>query len=89
MIEQARRGLFCQLLLIPLLREHRILAQVAGSELSVIKLLPPFVISEADVDRIVAAFGTLIEDVRQLGHIWEHAKTLVEGAKQARSQRSA
>jgi ornithine--oxo-acid transaminase len=89
MIEQARRGLFCQLLLIPLLREHRILAQVAGSELPVIKLLPSFVISEADVDWIVSAFGSLIEDVQHLGHIWEHAKTLVDGARQARSQRSA
>ena len=40
LIEKARRGLFCQLLLIPLLKEHRILAQVAGPEMPVIKLLP-------------------------------------------------
>ncbi len=86
MIEQARRGLFCQLLLIPLLREHRILAQVAGSELPVIKLLPPYVIDQADVDWIVDAFGSLIEDVQHLGHIWEHAKTLIDGARRARGQ---
>ena len=48
--DQARKGLFYQLILIPLLRQHRILAQVAGHGLPVIKLLPPLVVGEGDVD---------------------------------------
>ncbi len=33
----------------PLFRRHHILAQVAGDNMQVIKLLPPFVITEADI----------------------------------------
>ena len=44
MLEKANKGLFCQLILIPLFKRHRILAQVAGHDMPVIKLLPPLVI---------------------------------------------
>ena len=30
MLDKANKGLFCQLILIPLFKKHRILAQVAG-----------------------------------------------------------
>jgi ornithine--oxo-acid transaminase len=49
LMDRASKGLFCQLLLIQLLRDHAILAQVAGHDLPVIKLLPPLVLDEQDV----------------------------------------
>ncbi len=84
MIESARKGLFCQLLLGPLFREHRILAQVAGSELPVIKLLPPLVIDEGDAAWIVDAFAQVLADAENLGNIWGYGRALVDGAMKAR-----
>ena len=85
MIERARKGLFCQLLLIPLLRDHRILAQVAGSELPVIKLLPALVISEADIDWTVSAFEAVLRQAHSLGGVWDLGRTLAGHALQARA----
>ena len=84
MVEKARRGLFCQLLLIPLLRDHRLLAQVAGGELSVIKLLPPLIIDRADIDWITGAFRSVLQDAQSLGGIWSLGMSLAGHAAQAR-----
>lgn len=54
-------SLFCQAVLMPLLVEHGVLAQVAGHRLDVIKLIPPLVLTEADADRIIAAFDATLE----------------------------
>ena len=54
-------SLFCQAMLIPLLSEHHVLAQVAGHHLDVIKLLPSLVIDRNDVDYLVQAFDHVIE----------------------------
>ncbi len=85
LIEKARRGLFCQLLLIPLLKDHRILAQVAGPDLPVIKLLPPLVIDNSDVEWINLAFAAVLADAESLGVIWDLGRSLVGHALQARS----
>ena len=61
-MERASRGLTCQLALVPLFRRHRILAQVAGHELPVIKLLPPLVLCEDDLAWIEAAFQDVVCD---------------------------
>lgn len=84
LLERARRGLFCQLLLIPLLRDHRILAQVAGAELPVIKLLPPLVIDDADVAWIETAFRTVFTGAESLGGIWDMGHRLAAQALEAR-----
>ena len=47
-VETASKGLFCQLITIPLFKEHKILSQVAGHGSHAIKLLPAFGISEDD-----------------------------------------
>ena len=43
MIERAQRGLFAQLVVVPLFTKHRILTQVAGHDMAVIRILPPLV----------------------------------------------
>ncbi len=85
MIERARKGLFCQLLLIPLLKDHRVLAQVAGSELPVIKLLPALVIDDSDIAWTVAAFEAVLEQAHSLGGVWDLGRTLAGHALQARA----
>ena len=85
LMERASRGLVCQLALIPLLKRHRILAQVAGHELPVIKLLPPLVLSDDDVAWIEAAFEDVMAESQSLGAFWDLGRTLAAQALRARA----
>ncbi len=58
-IERFQPGLFAQLVIVPLFHDHRILTQVAGHHMNVIKALPPLVIEESELRRFAAA----LEDV--------------------------
>jgi ornithine--oxo-acid transaminase len=88
LLESASSGLFCQLIVIPLLEEHRILAQVAGHASHTIKLLPPLIITDADCDWIERSFETVIADAHRVpGAIWSLGKTLIENAVRSRAGR--
>lgn len=77
LLEAANKGLFCQMITIPLFKEHRILSQVAGHGMNVVKWLPPLVIGDREVDWIVAATDRVIADTHKVpGAIWELGKTL-------------
>ena len=85
LLETANSGLFCQLIVIPLLKEHRILSQVAGHGNHTIKLLPPLIITDEDCDWIERSFEAVIADAHRVpGAIWSLGKTLVENAARAR-----
>ncbi|MFI6422964.1 aspartate aminotransferase family protein [Streptomyces sp. NPDC050842] len=85
MLQAARKGLFAQMVVVPLLQRHHILTQVSGDHLEVIKLIPPLVIDEADVDRFVTAFTAVMDEAHGGGGLmWDFGKTLV---KQAVAQR--
>ena len=59
-MEWMQAGLFAQLVVVPLFTKHRILSQVAGHDLPVLKGLPPLVLSEQDVDEFAAALDYVI-----------------------------
>ena len=83
-LEAASKGLFCQLITIPLFRDYKILSQVAGHASHTIKLLPPLVISNADCDWILNAFDSVIADSHRVpGAIWSLGKTLASHAMRA------
>jgi ornithine--oxo-acid transaminase len=83
-LETSREGLFCQLITIPLFKEHKILSQVASHTSHTIKLLPALVISEADCDWILRAFDSVIADSERVpGAVWSLGKTLVGHAIRA------
>jgi len=85
LLETANSGLFCQLIVIPLLKEHKILSQVAGHGNHTIKLLPPLIITDEDCDWIERSFEAVIADAHRVpGAIWSLGKTLVENAARAR-----
>jgi ornithine--oxo-acid transaminase len=87
-IETASKGLFCQLITIPLFKEHKILCQVAGHASHTIKLLPALVISDDDCEWILKAFDTVIaESHRVPGAVWSLGKTLVSHTMRARAAR--
>jgi ornithine--oxo-acid transaminase len=86
LLEKASKGLFCQMVTIPLFARHRILSQVAGHDMYVIKLLPPLCLSEADEDWIVAAFDDVIAECHKVpSSIWELATTLAGHAWKSRA----
>ncbi|MCQ8189849.1 aspartate aminotransferase family protein [Streptomyces rugosispiralis] len=81
MLQAARKGLFAQMVVVPLLRRHRILTQVSGDHLEVIKLIPPLIIGEREVDRFVEAFTAVMDDAHDGGGlIWDFGRTLVKQA---------
>ena len=85
LIERANRGLFCQLILLPLFKRHRILAQVAGHNLPVIKLLPAYVIDDADLAWIENAFADILEYSRSVGSFWDMGRMLATQAMRAKA----
>jgi ornithine--oxo-acid transaminase len=84
-IETANKGLFCQLVTIPLFKDHKVLTQVAGHASHTIKLLPPLVITDEDCNLVERAFDDVIAATHRVpGAIWSLGKTLVGNAMQAR-----
>jgi len=59
-LERLQGGLFAQLVVVPLFTKHRILSQVAGHDLPVLKGLPPLVLTEQDIDHLVSALDDVI-----------------------------
>jgi ornithine--oxo-acid transaminase len=89
-LETSRKGLFCQLITIPLFKEHKILTQVSSHTSNTIKLLPPLVISDDDCDWILSAFESVISDSHRVpGGVWSLGKVLVGHAVRASIGESA
>jgi ornithine--oxo-acid transaminase len=65
-IERAQRGLFAQLVIVPLFTKHRILSQVAGHDMAVIRILPPLVITDADVEEFAEALRATIKSAQRM-----------------------
>jgi len=66
MIEKVQPGLFAQLVVVPLFSEHRILSQVAGHKLAVLKVLPPLVVTDEDIEQFVEALTTTIAGAQHM-----------------------
>jgi len=80
-LNAARKGLFAQLVVVPLFTEHRILTQVAGDHMAVIKLIPPLTITSDDVQEFLSAFDAVIKTAdKPTGLALDFGKTLVKQA---------
>ena len=80
------KSLFPQAAIIPLMDKHRIITQVAGHGIDVIKLLPPLVISEADAQWFLAAFEDVMVQMHKFpGPAWD---VLAKIGKNALTQRA-
>ncbi len=81
LLETASKGLFCQLITIPLFKEHKILSQVSGHASHTIKLIPSLTITSDDCKWIETAFDSVIGASHRVpGAIWSLGKTLVDNA---------
>jgi len=80
-LQAARKGLFAQMVVVPLMQRHRILTQVSGDHLEVIKLIPPLTIGEQEVDRFVDAFTDVMDEAHSgTGLMRDFGKTLIKQA---------
>ncbi len=83
-LQLARRGLFAQTVVHALFHQHRILTQVSGDHIEVIKLIPPLTITEVEVDRFVSAFTAVLDEAHSGNSLtWSFGRTL---ARQARTR---
>lgn len=90
MLEAANKGLFCQMVTIPLFKKHRVLSQVAGHGMNIVKLLPPLVLNQDDRQWIANSFRDAVADCHKVpGAIWELGTTLAGHALKARKENAA
>jgi acetylornithine/succinyldiaminopimelate/putrescine aminotransferase len=66
LIERMQPGLFAQLVVVPLFSEHRILSQVAGHRLAVLKVLPALCLGDDDLDEFVDALRSTVRAARRM-----------------------
>jgi ornithine--oxo-acid transaminase len=65
-VERRQPGLFSQLITVPLFHEHRILCQVAGHRMNVVKALPSLLIEEREVRRFADALAAVVSDAERV-----------------------
>ena len=81
MIHAANKGLFGQMIVVPLMSRHRMLTQVAGHDVDLVKLLPPLVITKEDVIDFAKALSQVVADCHKFpGATWEVGMTLAKKA---------
>ncbi len=81
MLEGARKGLFSQLIVGPLFGRHRILTQVAADNVNIVKLLPPLICGQEEIDYFVEALDDVLGDAhRNSSLVFEFGKTLAKSA---------
>ncbi len=80
-LKVANDALFTQMIVTSLLDKHRILTQVASHGLDAIKILPPFVIGEKEVDRFVNALDDVLTNAANVtGPLWKFGTRLLSAA---------
>jgi ornithine--oxo-acid transaminase len=66
MLERMQPGIFAQLVVVPLFTDHRILSQVAGHKVNIVKGLPPLVLSEEDVEWFCTALDAVLAGAQKM-----------------------
>ena len=85
LLETLRTGLFTQLVVVPLFRDHGILTQVAGDHQNVLKILPPLITTQAQAEEFVAAFDEVLGKLeRSMGLLVGVGRSLAIPALRAR-----
>jgi ornithine--oxo-acid transaminase len=81
MLQKARRGLFAQMVVVALFQRHRILTQVSGDHMEVIKLLPTLTIGDEEVRMFTDALDDVMKDAhRGSGLMWDFGRSLIKQA---------
>ncbi|MDO8643347.1 MAG: aspartate aminotransferase family protein, partial [bacterium] len=60
MVHAASKDLFGQMIVLPLMEKHKVLSQVAGHHVDIIKLLPPLTIGDKEIATFTKAFESVV-----------------------------
>jgi len=66
LVEGRQPGMFAQLVAVSLFKDHRILAQVAGHRMNVLKATPPLVVDDDDIARFADALDAILARAERL-----------------------
>src|SRR3954447_19406914 len=81
LLHKIDKVLFAQMIVTQMLSKHRILTQVAGHGMDVLKILPPLIIGEKEVDTFVNALDDVLTECRKFpGPMWELGNNFVRAA---------
>jgi hypothetical protein len=81
LLHKIDKVLFAQMVVTQMLSKHRILTQVAGHAMDVMKILPPLIIGEKEIDMFVNALDDVLSDCGKFpGPMWELGNNFVKAA---------
>jgi ornithine--oxo-acid transaminase len=81
LLHKIDKVLFAQMVVTQMLSKHHILTQVAGHAMDVLKILPPLIIGEKEVDMFVNALDDVLTECRKFpGPMWELGNNFVRAA---------
>jgi ornithine--oxo-acid transaminase len=87
-VHAAHDGLFAQMVVMPLLEKHHVLTQVSGNHGDVIRVLPPYVITDQDIQYFVSALDDVLSESHKLpGPMWDMGTNLVKAALRNRGEK--
>jgi acetylornithine/succinyldiaminopimelate/putrescine aminotransferase len=90
LLHKIDKVLFAQMIVSQMLSKHRILTQVAGHAMDVMRILPPLIITEREVDMFVTAFDDVLTECRKFpGPMWELGNNFVRHALGSRRSTAA
>ena len=69
-------GMFGQMLVRRLFHEHRILSQVCGNNFMVLKVAPPLVVTDAQIDQYIGSITSVVETLHSSTKVWSDALEL-------------
>jgi acetylornithine/succinyldiaminopimelate/putrescine aminotransferase len=91
LLHKVDKVLFAQMVVTQMLSKHRILTQVAGHAMDVVKILPPLIIGEREVEMFVNALDDVLTECRKFpGPMWEIGQNFVRhalGSKRSSEER--
>jgi acetylornithine/succinyldiaminopimelate/putrescine aminotransferase len=78
-LEAIRTAMFSQLMVVPLYHRHRILSQVAADNVNIVKLLPPLIAGDEEVEYFVDALDDVLTSAAQGSSLFfEFGKTMAK-----------
>src|SRR5438094_2081751 len=81
LLHKIDKVLFAQMIVTQMLSKHRVLTQVAGHAMDVMKILPPLMIGEREIDMFVNALDDVLTECRRFpGPMWELGNNCVKAA---------
>lgn len=75
---KASAELFAQYVALRLMEEHHVVTQVAGNDLRVLKVMPPLMVQEEQIDRFVGALDQVLSEGGHRTAMVELAKELIK-----------